>query len=194
MGESDHDARNRMVSGAADMLGRRGLSAMTVRDLARHAGAPLGSTYHYFPGGKAQLAAEAVRWADAHTTAELQQVAGAGPAAMLDVLLRAWCEALVDSDFQRGCAVLAVAVQNSTGDDDDPAPRDAAVFAFSNWTTMLARSLRDAAVADPEATEMAILIVAAVEGAVAMSRAECSTDPLAAVGRRLHAMLTALRA
>lgn len=194
MAVSDHDARNRMVSGAADMLGRRGLSAMTVRDLARHAGAPLGSTYHYFPGGKAQLAAEAVRWADAHTTAELQQVAGAGPAAMLDVLLHAWHEVLVDSEFQRGCAVLAVAVQNSTDDDDDPAPRDAAVFAFSNWTTILVRALRNAGVADPDATDTAILIVAAVEGAVAMSRAERSTDPLAAVARRLHAMLTALRA
>src|SRR6478735_3416487 len=77
MGVSDLDARNRMVSGAADMLGRRGLSAMTVRDLARHAGAPLGSTYHYFPGGKAQLAAEAVRWADAHTATVLQRAAAA---------------------------------------------------------------------------------------------------------------------
>ena len=192
MVESDHDARNRMVSGAADMLGRRGLSAMTVRELARYTGAPLGSTYHYFPGGKAQLAAEAVRWADDHTAAQLQRAAGAGPAAMLDVLLRTWWETLVNSDFQLGCAVLAVAVQNSA-DDDDAAPRDAAVFAFSNWTTILVRSLRDAGVAHPEATDTATLMVAAVEGAVAMSRAERSAEPLAAVGRRLHAMLAALR-
>lgn len=192
MAESDHDARSRMVSGAADMLGRRGLSAMTVRELARHAGAPLGSTYHYFPGGKAQLAAEAVRWADAHTTAELQRAAGGGPAAMLDALLQGWREVLVNSDFRRGCAVLAVAVQNSTG-EDDAAPLDAAVFAFSAWTTILVKELRDAGVAHAEAADTATLIVAAVEGAVAMSRAERSTDPLAAVGRRLHAVLTALR-
>jgi AcrR family transcriptional regulator len=191
MVESDHDARSRMVSAAADMLGRRGLNAMTVRELARHAGAPLGSTYHYFPGGKAQLAAEAVRWADAHTTAELDRAAGAGPAAMLDALLQRWREVLVDSDFQRGCAVMAVAVQNSA-DDDDAAPVDAAVFAFSSWTTILVKALRDAGVAHAEAADTATLIVAAVEGAVAMSRAERSTDPLAAVGRRLHAVLAAL--
>lgn len=192
MVDSDRDARDRMVSGAADMLGRRGLSAMTVRELARHAGAPLGSTYHYFPGGKAQLAAEAVRWADAHTTEVLERAIAAGPAAMLDALLGTWRDALENSDFQRGCAVLAVAVQNST-DDDDAAPRDAAVFAFSNWTTILVRSLREAGLAHSEAADAATLIVAAVEGAVAMSRAERSTDPLAAVGRRLHAMLAALR-
>lgn len=189
--EPDPDARHRMVSGAADMLGRHGLSAMTVRELARYTGAPLGSTYHYFPGGKAQLAAEAVRWADARTAGQLQRNAGAGPAAILDALLGIWREVLVDSDFQRGCAVMAVAVQNST--DDDAAARDAAVFAFSNWTTIVVRALRDAGVEHPEATDTATLIVAAVEGAVAMSRAERSTDPLDAVGRRLHAMLAALR-
>jgi AcrR family transcriptional regulator len=190
--EVDQDARSRMVSGAADMLGRRGLTAMTVRELARHAGAPLGSTYHYFPGGKAQLAAEAVRWADARTAGHLQSAAGAGPAALLDALLHAWRDTLVSSDFRCGCAVLAVAVQNAT-DDDDAAPRDAAVFAFSNWTTILAAALRDAGAGHPDAADTATLIVAAVEGAVAMSRAERSTDPLAAVGRRLHAMLAALR-
>ena len=190
--DSDPDVRHRMVSGAADMVGRRGLSAMTVRELARHTGAPLGSTYHYFPGGKAQLAAEAVRWADAGTATELRSAEAGGPPAMLDSLLRSWQETLVGSDFQRGCPVLAVAVQNSA-DDDDAAPRDAAVFAFSNWTAILVASLRATGVGYLEATDTATVIVAAVEGAVAMSRAERSVDPLAAVGRQLHAMLAALR-
>ncbi len=88
---------------------------------------------------------------------------------------------------------MAVAVQNSA-DDDDAAPVDAAVFAFSSWTTILVKALRDAGVAHAEAADTATLIVAAVEGAVAMSRAERSTDPLAAVGRRLHAVLAALEA
>ena len=57
MSEVAADARARLVAGTADMLGRRGLNAASVRELAKHAGAPLGSTYHYFPGGKYQLAA-----------------------------------------------------------------------------------------------------------------------------------------
>lgn len=190
--ESDPAARDRMVAGAADMLGRRGLSAMTVRELARHARTPLGSTYHYFPGGKSQVAAEAVRWVDTSTTARLRDAAADGPVATLDSLLRYRWESLVDSDFQHGCAVLAVAVQCGAG-DDDAAPRDAAVFAFSNWTSVLARSLRDDGVPHSDATDAATLIVAAVEGAVAMCRAERSTAPLDAVGRRLHAVLAALR-
>ncbi|ANE78003.1 hypothetical protein A7U43_00485 [Mycobacterium adipatum] len=191
MVESDRDTRQRMVAGAADMLGRAGFSALTVRELARHAAAPLGSTYHYFPGGKSQLAAEAIRWVDARMTAQLQDAAAGGAVALVDRLLNLWREALVDSDFQCGCAVLAVAVQVG---EDDVAPRDAAVFAFSNWTSAVAGALRDDGARHADAADTAMLVVAAVEGAVAMCRAERSTDPLDAVGRRLHAMLAAFRA
>ena len=60
MSENAAESRQRLVAGAADMMRRRGLNATSVRELAKHAQAPLGSTYHYFPGGKYQLAAEAV--------------------------------------------------------------------------------------------------------------------------------------
>ena len=60
---TDVSAREQLVAGAADMMRRRGLNATSIREVARHSGAPLGSTYHYFPGGKDELAAEAVRYA-----------------------------------------------------------------------------------------------------------------------------------
>ena len=56
-------SREQIVTGAADMIRRRGLNATSIREVAKHAGTPLGSTYHYFPGGKTQLATEAVQWA-----------------------------------------------------------------------------------------------------------------------------------
>ena len=49
------DTRRRMIAGAAEAIGTQGAAAMSLRDLAREAGVPLGSTYHHFPGGKAQL-------------------------------------------------------------------------------------------------------------------------------------------
>ena len=61
MADGDRGSRDRLVIGAADMIRRRGLNATSVRELAKHAGAPLGSTYHYFPGGKQQVVTEAVR-------------------------------------------------------------------------------------------------------------------------------------
>jgi WD40 repeat protein len=61
MDDTTPDPRQQMVIGAADMIRRRGLNATSVRELAKHTRAPLGSTYHYFPRGKQQLAAEVIR-------------------------------------------------------------------------------------------------------------------------------------
>ncbi|MGW0161361.1 TetR/AcrR family transcriptional regulator [Mycobacterium sp. NPDC003323] len=185
MPDTTANARDRMVAAAADMLARRGLTAMSVRELARHADAPLGSTYHYFPGGKPQVAAEAVRWADGQTAAVLAGALDAGPEAGLREYLNMWRTVLSDSDFQCGCAVLAVAVQQ----DCDDAARDAAVFAFSNWTAMLSAALRAHGMARPAAADMATLVVAAIEGAVAMCRAERSLQPLDVVGTQLETLL-----
>lgn len=187
MNGGDVDARARMVAGAAEMIRRRGVNATSVRELAKHTGAPLGSTYHYFPGGKSQLAAEAVRWADDRTARRLTEAMAAGPAEGLAAFLTMWREILVDSDFQAGCPVLAVAVEELA--DGDSAPRDAAVFAFGNWTTILAGALRTQGVSPHRATGTATLIVAAVEGAVAMSRAERTTQPLDTVGEQLRDVL-----
>jgi AcrR family transcriptional regulator len=186
MASDEAASRQRMVAGAADMIGRRGLRAASVRELAKHAGAPVGSTYHYFPGGKTQLATEAVRWADEQVTAQLVRSADGGSGEVVRGFVDGWRKVLLDSDFQRGCPVLAVAVEEY---GDDASPRDAAVFAFSNWTTVLARSLRDGGIAPGVAADTATLIVAAVEGAVAMSRAERSVQPLEVVGRQLQGLL-----
>lgn len=184
MADSGVDARMRMVAGAADMIGRRGVNATSVRELAKHTGAPLGSTYHYFPGGKGQLAAEAVRWADDLTARILARAMAAGPAEGLDAFLGMWRKKLVDSDFHAGCVVLGVAVEETA--DENSVARDAAVFAFGNWTSILAGAMREHGVGPTQALGTATLIVASVEGAVAMCRAERATQPLDTVGQELH--------
>lgn len=187
MPENTTDSRQRMVVGAADMLRRRGLNATSVRELAKHAEAPLGSTYHYFPGGKYELAAQAVRWADDITSHALAKELRAGPLAGLQAFLRMWRKVLIDSDFHAGCPVLAVAVEDLT--DEEEAPREAAASAFRNWTGILAKSLCDYGASDSEANRIATLIVAAVEGAVAMCRAERRIEPFDGVSVELTALV-----
>ncbi|MBB3753231.1 AcrR family transcriptional regulator [Mycolicibacterium sp. BK634] len=179
----DKRSRQRMVAGAADMISRRGLNATSVRELAKHADAPLGSTYHYFPGGKYDLATEAVRWADDLTVDVLSRELAAGPRAGLQAFLDMWRKVVLDSDFRAGCPVLAVSVEDLP--DDHNAPRDAAAAAFRRWTALLAESLRKSGCQEAEAERVATLIVAAVEGTVAMCRAQRSIAPLDQVTAQL---------
>jgi AcrR family transcriptional regulator len=176
------------VAGAADLISRRGLKAASIREVAKHAKAPLGSTYHYFPDGKQQLATEAVRYAGAAVSGILRKELDAGPVAGLHAFLALWRGIVVDSDFRAGCPVLAVSVEEPPADEIPPA-LVAAADAFQDWERLLAETLC-AHGADPErAPGLAALIVASVEGAIAMCRAKRSMQPLDQVAQQLEELI-----
>lgn len=182
------DSRTKLVAGAADMIRRRGLNATSVRELAKHAHAPLGSTYHYFPGGKTQLAAEAVTFAGDRTTARLTRELERGPVEGLRAFLSLWRKTVVDTGFRAGCPVLAVAVEDLP--ETEQAPHEAAAAVFSEWTDLLTASLREHGAGQADAEQVATLIVAAVEGSVAMCRVEHSTRALDRISSKLEAIVT----
>ena len=129
-----------MVTGAADMIRRRGLNATSVRELAKYSGAPLGSTYHYFPGGKQQLATEAVRYAGDTVARILERRLEDGPVEGLRAFLEIWRETITGTDFRAGCPVLAVSIEEPPADAADTLL--AAAEVFDNWEKLLATSLR----------------------------------------------------
>ncbi|MFJ1975574.1 TetR/AcrR family transcriptional regulator [Streptomyces sp. NPDC087903] len=188
MAESSAPSRERIVAGAADMISRRGLSATSIREMAKHAKAPLGSTYHYFPEGKQQLAAEAVRYTGEWVARSLRRELQAGPAAGLRAFLDLWRRIVMESDFHAGCPVLAVAIEEPPGDEVPPALA-AAAEVLQQWETLLAASLREHGAEAEQSTQLATLIVAAVEGTVAMCRAKRSTQPLDHTAEQLQALI-----
>ncbi|WP_406438261.1 TetR/AcrR family transcriptional regulator [Streptomyces sp. NBC_00631] len=191
MARSGPPSRERIVAGAADLISRRGLNATSIRELAKHAEAPLGSTYHYFPDGKQQLATEAVRYAGTAVERLLTRELDAGPVAGLRAFLDLWRGIVVRSDFRAGCPVLAVSVEEPPPGGEIPPALLAAAEAFQDWERLLTGSLRDHG-ADPDgAPEVATLVVASVEGAIAMCRARRDMEPLERVARRLEALLEA---
>ncbi|MGW5776460.1 TetR/AcrR family transcriptional regulator [Streptomyces sp. NPDC003863] len=188
MVKSSTPSRERIVAGAADMISRRGLSATSIREMAKHAKAPLGSTYHYFPEGKQQLATEAVRYTGEWVARSLRKELEAGPAAGLGAFLGLWRKIVVDSDFHAGCPVLAVAIEEPQ-DDEIPPALTAAAEVFEQWEALLADSLRAHGAEAEQAAQLATLIVAAVEGTVAMCRAQRSTAPLDRTAEQLQALI-----
>ncbi|MEU0785393.1 TetR/AcrR family transcriptional regulator [Streptomyces sp. NPDC006173] len=188
MPKSSTPSRERIVAGAADMISRRGLSATSIREMAKHAKAPLGSTYHYFPDGKQQLATEAVRHTGDWVARSLLKELDAGPAAGLNAFLALWRKIVVDTDYHAGCPVLAVAIEEPPADEIPPA-LTAAAEVFEQWEDLLATSLREHGAGTEQATQIATLIVASVEGTVAMCRAKRSTEPLDRTAVQLQALI-----
>jgi len=187
---TDPRARQRIVAGAADMISRRGLSATSIREMAKHAKAPLGSTYHYFPDGKQQLATEAVRFAGELVAGALRQELEAGPVAGLQAFVRMWSSVILDTDYRAGCPVLAVAIEEPAAGERPPA-LVAAAEVFQIWEDLFAASLREHGAESEEAARLSTLVVAALEGAVAMCRAKRSAEPLDHTAEQLQVLITA---
>jgi AcrR family transcriptional regulator len=191
--------RERMVAGAADLLSRRGVHATSLRTVVQHTGTPRGSLGHHFPGGKQQLLEEAVRHATEDVAAPLESLLRErGAVEGLRAFVGWWRRVLEKSEFEAGCPVLAVAVEpvaadeeaSSEGDRPGETLRALAREAFERWESILAAALRREGIPTARARRLGALIVASIEGTVAMCRAARSTQPLDDVQRELESVLT----
>jgi AcrR family transcriptional regulator len=180
-----------MVRSAAVLIRERGAHPTAIADVLAHSGAPRGSAYHYFPGGRTQLLCEAIDYASDHVAAGLDRATDAFQ--LLDGMIAKFREQLLDSDFRAGCPVVAVAVE--AGDpgraDSADAVRDRAGAAFQRWIAQITQRLRGDGVPAPRAEELATLITTAVEGAVVVARATRDVKPLELIHRQLREQLVA---
>ncbi|HEY0225681.1 MAG TPA: TetR/AcrR family transcriptional regulator [Mycobacterium sp.] len=178
--------RERMVVSAALLIRERGAHATAISDVLAHSGAPRGSAYHYFPGGRTQLLCEAVDYAGQHVGAVIAEAqSGLG---LLDTLIDKYRNQLLDSDFRAGCPVVAVSVESGSQEDRErmgPVTERAAAV-FDRWTGLLAQRFIADGVAAGEATELALFATSAIEGAIVLARVRRDVTPLDAVHRQLR--------
>jgi TetR/AcrR family transcriptional repressor of lmrAB and yxaGH operons len=174
------EVRDRMVEGAMALLARHGLQATSFSEVIAATGAPRGSLYHHFPGGKDQLVAAAVQRAGALLTQALEHCAGSPADAVAAHFLAVWRTVLQRSNCAAGCAVLAVTVAT---DSADLVSQAAAVF--RGWRDRLAALLQEGGLAPDQASRFATMLIASVEGAVVLSRADQSIEPFEMVASQL---------
>jgi AcrR family transcriptional regulator len=182
--------RERMVASAALLIRERGAHSTAISDVLEHSGAPRGSAYHYFPGGRTQLLREAVDFASDHTAARISSAATGLD--VLDVVVSGFRKQLTKSDYRAGCPVVAVAVEaGDPAKDENAVVLERASAAFTRWTGMIAERLTDDGVAADRARELAMFITAAIEGAIVMVRATRDMAALDIAHRQLRTLLQA---
>lgn len=177
--------RDRMIVSATLLMRERGVEATSLRDVIDRSGAPRGSIYHHFPGGKAELIEAATRYAGEFTAAGLvAALADGDPRRAVRMFTDTWVELLGDSDFGEGCPIVAATLEGPA------TARRAAADAFDAWESQIARSLVPHA--GPErAASIATLVIAAIEGAVVLARAQRSTAPVERVAAELERVVAA---
>jgi len=180
--------RDAIVRAAAALFRRNGYAATGINEIAEVSGAPKGSLYHYFPGGKDQIAEAAVRFAGAVVVTTLEKLAQEHDTAA--AMIRAYCRLLggwmAKSGFRDGCPIattLLEAAPQSAG--MAAAGRDA----FAGWCAVITRALVRDGFGKAEAKRLATLTVSSLEGALILARVEASARPIEEISRALGAAL-----
>ncbi|ARU56519.1 TetR family transcriptional regulator [Oleiphilus messinensis] len=188
MPRTNPEARLRLVATAADMLRRRGMNATSIRELAKAAKAPLGSTYHYFPNGKKQVVIEAVNFAGDKISGMLQKSLEKGAVAGLETFLQIWRDVIESTEFQAGCPVIAVAMEQATNEDVEAA-HEAAAKVFNRWQKLLSTSLAEEGIEQSRANALATMYIASAEGALGICRATKDISAFDQVTEQLRFLL-----
>src|SRR4051812_15885193 len=116
-------SRERLLDSAVDLLQRQGYHGTGLNELLERSEAPRGSLYHYFPGGKEQIGAEAIARAGDQVAAAVVHLLRAKPsvADAVEALAGLLAPGLEASDFERGCPPATTAPQGTPGGEPLPA-------------------------------------------------------------------------
>jgi TetR/AcrR family transcriptional repressor of lmrAB and yxaGH operons len=182
-----NDTRRKMVIGAAQLLARRGLQDTSFSQVVELTGTPRGSIYHHFPNGKDELVAAAIDLAGAYAVQLVELSEGSSAEQVTTHFIGMWREVLTRSDLEVGCSVLAVTVAT---DSDELLAHAATVF--RTWRLRLAELLQLGGLGEQDAARFAATLIAAMEGAVVLSRAERTMDAFELVAELLTAQTDAL--
>jgi TetR/AcrR family transcriptional regulator, lmrAB and yxaGH operons repressor len=182
------DTRKKMLVSAAEVMRERGAAGVTIDEVLAHSGAPRGSVYYHFPDGRNQILTEALRYAGDSITAMIDDAAGWGAKALLREFVEFWERLLTEGDFIAGCPVVAAAI--GCPDDDPKLSVDAGVI-LGRWCTALTRAFVTDGFEEADAASLAVMSIAALEGAIVLCRSTRNAEPLHQVGEQLEFLIKA---
>lgn len=181
------DSRDRMLRTAGQLLQRQGFAATGWRQVVAESGAPWGSQSHHFPGGKEQLAAEAIVAAGRRYGRLIGLVLdGTHPADMVVAWSAAAAGQLEATGWAEGCPVATVALEQSHA---STALAQACDGAFTSWVDLVATAVEAEGLGAEEARAVATTVIAGIEGAMLLARAARDPKPLHDAGAELAAWL-----
>jgi TetR/AcrR family transcriptional repressor of lmrAB and yxaGH operons len=180
------ESKTRIIRATLDLLSQSGLSGVGINQVVTESATPKGSLYHFFPGGKLELAAVALEEAERFEGQWFREIFQKHETVSRKVeqLFTDAAQNLEASGFTKGCPVAAVTLELS---DDSESLRPVCRAIFMTWQDIIAAGLEE--VPEAERLEVAELILGTLEGALIFSRAEATKDALLRSGRVLGDML-----
>ena len=180
--------RERIVATTTELFRSQGFNGTSLKQVTDGAGAPTGSLYHYFPGGKDELGAVVIRESGAAYQALFELYADEADDIVEAVghLFDGAADVLEMTGYIDICPIGNVA--REVASTHEPL-RAATADVLQGWTDALTDRLRSAGLDGEEATALAATAIAAIEGGFMLARTRRSTDDLRATGRHMQQLI-----
>lgn len=166
--------KDRMIEAAIALMRRSGLSGAGINEIVRESGAPKGSMYHFFPGGKRQIVVEALAAYSPRILAAFDQSLSSveKPGEKIKSLFEMLSRRIESADYRQSCAAGTVCLDL---DEDLELVRLAIAGAFSDWMALISKHFRFKD--KRRRRSFAGLVLTAIEGGYIRGRAEHSSRP-----------------
>jgi TetR/AcrR family transcriptional repressor of lmrAB and yxaGH operons len=166
-----------LVRTAMRLFRQQGYASTGLQQILAESGAPKGSLYHYFPGGKEELGAAAVRLAARLIGEMLAELTARHkrPATFVKAycaVMSGWME---ESDFRSGCPIATTMLETAP---HSPELTQVGNDAFDGWIAIIAPIFMADGVSMAKARTKAQSLISAMEGALLLARVRRSSRPI----------------
>lgn len=181
------------MTAGAELFRRHGYTGTGLKQIIGAAGAPFGSLYHFFPGGKEQLGIEVIR-ESGMLYAQLFDIfiaPAADPVSGIEDAFAGAAVTLKETDYADACPIATVALEVAS--TNEPL-RQATAEVFTAWITRGTEGFSRFGLSEEDARRLTIAVITSLEGAFVLSRSLRDVEPLAVAGEAAAAMARELLA
>jgi TetR/AcrR family transcriptional repressor of lmrAB and yxaGH operons len=163
-----------------------------VAELLDKSGAPRGSLYFHFPGGKEQIGAEVVERVGSEVANRFRQLheSGVDLDTFIERVFKTTAKESKERCYTASCPMAAIATGFGA---DQPKLAEAVRNAFTSWENEIRNAAAARGLSDANATMFASAFLAAMEGAFIISKAQTSSAPHINASRAIKALAASLR-
>ncbi len=187
------ETRERILEATSASFMQQGYLGSGLKHISQISQAPIGSLYHFFPGGKTELAAETLKASGGAYQELVEAVFDAAPDIVSGTrdCFQAAAETLRRSDYADACPIATVALEVASSDET---LREVTAEIFESWTESATSRFTAGGVEPARARELATVFLATLEGGFLLSRAAKDATTMELLGHSMVELVeTAVR-
>lgn len=170
-------SRLQIIEKTCELIELQGYHATGINQIIRESQSPKGSLYYHFPGGKQELATEALHHIGGIVLQRIRDnlALESNPATAIRNFIKNIAINVERTKYCTGGPITAIAMETASTND---ALRAECERIYRDWQTAFSDKLIESGIQAKRANRIALLIISAIEGGVLLCRTRKSIQPL----------------